>query len=555
MFVENLCECKQIAKKDYACIILTLSPYYSLHTAIFLSRVGYEDHEHFFYLSNFILLKYVYKVDNDYLCLVIPIKRTLKTVFVELLDQQNGNSYVIMQKHGEYSNPYDLNEQKQTIITHENVFSENNPAENSNLDNNQSYGGTTNMQDTQQPNNIDAMQDTQQPDVTQSVVDEIEARNEIFIKSILDITRNIDTTDVDDDDEITVSEDVKVTSDKNKVISLRNIGAHNSFCKVNLSLECVSGIFYVEKAHWDLLANLWLTPSESSFSAVECAINFPCVLKGLHYEILEGMLKPDHAIYGALFDKQLKVDKKPHMHILQPALYETYRLVHEEVITALASLYENFLDFHPMNVSYTDHNNSVVVIERQHAYNINAQHVLLNPLSPVFNPYYANRFQVQNYVSMLKYLGPSQETQSVSTKASKWTKFFIRNGEILHVIHANGTTVGDFPAHREDLFQMLNKVYLIEEKLKRAHNITLSQQDENQITQAVCTIIENEMKNALIVCFFNVDTGFLYVDFPLFPSFAGLLIESPSPTVQEMLLISTKIIPYSEFLCGYTRAI
>lgn len=542
MYVRALSDCKQIVNSDNACIIATLSLDYPIEKANFLSRIAYESPGELLYLSHFIQLKYVYKINNTYLCLVTPIKRSLKVVYLEVVDQTTGASYVMLQRHAPHSNPYDLGESRITVfeINPDPSFSQDIPSsrdqqdtESHPEDSSQHHGGEQSEEDT--------VRDS-------------------FIHSILELARDQDkTTENLSQQETNLIQEDATECSGTQVKSVGNMSDHHSFCKPNNSLTCITGIFYQNKAHWDYLnSGHWVTPTEPALTVLKCSINFPLVLRSLHFKILEGMTSPYSIFYGARFDSNLKIDKKPHMYTLEPVLHHMYDIVFNEVIMALVAIHENSLEFYTTNVHYIDYNDSLVVIERNNVYSTEAKHILLNPLSPIANKFYAARYNLENYASMLRYLGPPNKLMQPAQpkNVSEWITFYIQDGEIKQVHHANSVKIGHFPSHREDIFELVNKLFLIQSKLTHAEqNLGLTELEQNQFSDAICKLVKRQMKCAIIACYLNTNTGLMYVDFALFPNSSGIVIDLNGISLEEVRFILDTFIEHHDFLSSFTHSI
>lgn len=387
-----------------------------------------------------------------------------RTTYVEVLDTSTDTSCVYVLRHGEFFNPYKVNESRETTI-----------------------------QVTM--NNSDEASKSETPKFQ-------------FLADAFDLT-----------DVTTPAVDIHITEEEKKVVdpvdpllkAEAEYRSHQVVFQENQKASMITGVYWNGEAHWSSCNDeILIAPLAKSLFPVKAAANMPLFLRQLHMAYVSALSQ------GVCYDAPLPDNIPdhiffPHLPLLESSsLKSLYNNVKEETLQALTMVYSDIVFPLLAKEEFLD---GALLTTRKGIYATDQKDVVGNPLSPWLNEHVRRRWGLEEYVRHRLYLG---KTYALGNRQRDWGRFSVRGGVIVGISHPTGQTYGD-DGYDTGPLQMLRV------ELKRIEEMAWQCCEWNDDAlrrvsgYADKAIVQGLGKSPCYVCYYNAVTGHMYASHPLFP--------------------------------------
>lgn len=438
--------------------------------------------------------------------LPVPLKTEYKTTYVEVLDASNDISCVYAQRHMEYLNPYEIKKSVETVVEVQEVSV-----------NTRTGDG--------QPKEDDL--------------------NSNMIAAVRKILNKSNETPLDIQ---IVKEDQKTVVPVNPILQYEAEYQSQQVVFIeNKDAFMITGVFWANAEHWRACNEELLTPpSIHSLYPVNAAANMPSLLRQLHMIYVLSLKRS--AVYDSLLPQDIPNRIiYPHLPALDlNVLNDVLDSVKEEATTALAMVYSG-VDLPLTETLLTDYENTGALVTRVGLYATDTTDVLANPLTPWLNKSVRRRWGMVDYVKERIHYG---KTYPLSQTDSEWGRFFVKNGTIVGVLHPSGQTYGEIEHNTEPLQGLRIQLAKLENVIWEGGH--WSNDTAEQVKKYVDGMIQQGLGETLtFVCYYNQESGFLYVSHPLFPPGTCIVFRPMESEYYELELLLNKVVKATESLTRY----
>ena len=463
-----------------------------------------------------------------------------RTTYIEVVDASHDISCVYLPRHGEYVNPYNVRETRETLIevTTSTLADENSVCDDDN---------------DRQADDNDHDRESEVMRFVSSVFQMTEDR-EVQGQQGQQGQEQDNNGNNDDGCQMIVVENEKKTT-RASVDPILASGAEYPSDRIvfveAIGAEFITGVCWINSVHWSVCNDKLLTaPLASSLYPVSASMDMPWLLRQLHVAYVEALgaeVLYDVAIPEDVSDRVIY----PHLPLLnRDSLNQVYESVREETLCALAMAYSD-LNLPKSEYLPTDYCNTAVLATSNGLYATGNKDIVGNPLSPWLNEHVRQRWGLRDYVRQRVYLGKTYCAPDSQCPKRKWGRFVVYEGSITSINHPGGHTYGEEESYNTRALQNLRA------QLAKMQEITWRCGDWKQETYEEASLsLDYIIRNGFgdspsFVCYYDTEMGHVYASHPLFPQGQGILLRASSLSKKELELLLSKVGPASDALMRY----